>query len=300
MKAFSLILILVLTFTSQKPIVRWINGLLGPCVYWKFNFAFRNFDFKCVHTNVSNLTKNRFDLQVQIACDQLQEEEAHLQNGFTLLGISQGGLIGRAILQRCETGKYIKRLITINSPHNGIALLPLFSPQNPANDFFAHVCYAGSSSTYFGPCSYFNSLKFKNEHFAAQNSIFDLNNQGRINQQYIDRVQGLELFVAISSTGDTIVQPNNSAVFGFYKDHEYSQLIDWEQTDNFKENRSGLKELEINGRFFRCSISGQHVMISGKNLQKLVVDFAEVGSNKFTENYGFMKSICKFKIVGSN
>ena len=134
-----MILILVLTFTSKKPIVHWINGLLGTCIYWKFNFAFRNFNFKCVHKNVLILTKKR----------------------FTLLGISQGGFIGRALLQICEVGKFIKRLIPINSPHNGIALLPWYSPQNSANDLFAHVSYADSSSTYFWTCSFFNSLKLK-------------------------------------------------------------------------------------------------------------------------------------------
>ena len=35
-----------------------------------------------------------------------------------------GGLVGRGIIQKCHIGRYVKKLITLGTPHMGVSKLP--------------------------------------------------------------------------------------------------------------------------------------------------------------------------------
>ena len=293
-----LVLTLLILATSKKPVVRWIHGINAPCSSQSLEKVFKDFDFKCVETNVKNRDKNAFDQEIQNACDVLLLELPNLQSGFTLLGVSQGGLIARGVLQRCEAGKFIRRLLTLGAPHNGVAIVPMTSPNNPINIIAIKACYAQTSKYYIGPCSYIRSLRYYKEFTASRNTVYDLNNEGEFNPQYMERMQGLELFMAIGYDQDRIIQPRNSAVFGFYKDEKYTEFVEMEHTDFYLDNRTSLKSLNEEGRLFRCVLKGGHLNTGTENIQKLIADFAEVGSQKYKDNLVYAQKYCKFNVVG--
>ena len=46
------------------------------------------------------------------------------QNGFNLIGFSQGGIIARYVLQYCPAGEKVQNFITFGSPHGGQSGIP--------------------------------------------------------------------------------------------------------------------------------------------------------------------------------
>merc|ERR550532_762390 len=98
-----------------------------------------------------------FDSQIDRACRILTNEmkdKYDLEKGFILVGISQGGLIARAVLQDCEIGKYVKKVITMGGPHEGVAAFPhtgkdIFS--NLINFFCDRLAYLKIAQTLVGP-----------------------------------------------------------------------------------------------------------------------------------------------------
>lgn len=294
-RLFCLIFSSIFAFQSELPIVRWIHGINAPCSSSTLEKEFKDFDFKCIQTDVSSKDRNSFDQQIQAGCDELQKEIENLKKGFTLFGVSQGGLIARGILQRCEAGKYIKRLISMGAPHSGIAIVPFTSPNNPINAILVRACYIQASTKYVGPCSYMRSLRYYEEYKSSHVTIFDLNNEGQVNPQYIERIKSLDLFMAIGFNSDKMVQPKTTSIFGFYKDEKYKELVEMETTEIYQQNRIGLRELEEKGKLFRCMVEGSHLSISLTHLRKMIVDFSDVSSEKYKENYAYLKEFCKFR-----
>lgn len=294
MKIFLLFLTITSSTLSQKPIMRWIHGIGSNCLLENETFKphFASYNASCIETTMGFLTS--FPDQIKLACKSLQSEKETLKSGFTLIGISQGGLIARAVLQKCEIGKYIKRLITIGGPHNGVAVIPNLGPNNFAN-IIIQACFYELVMNRVGPCGYINSLKYEKEFLESSSVLKDINNLGEVNQGYKDRIRGLELFMAIGFESDTMIQPRNTAVFGFYKSAEYRETHEMEDERVFKEDLLGLKALEAEGRLFRCVVPGGHLQI-GKFMEPLVLDFSNYLNQDYKNGLGEIKDVCRFNI----
>jgi len=48
-----------------------------------------------------------------------------LSEGYNIVGLSQGNLIGRAVVEYCDCGPPVKNFISIGGPHAGTASVPL-------------------------------------------------------------------------------------------------------------------------------------------------------------------------------
>ena len=66
------------------------------------------------------------DEQISKACTRLAGING-LQNGFFGLGLSQGGLFIRGLLQRCPAAQPMKRLISVGGPQQGVESIPKVS-----------------------------------------------------------------------------------------------------------------------------------------------------------------------------
>lgn len=75
-----------------------IHGFLAPCIIENqfLKEYFKGYNEKCLESGLGLLFS--FEHQIKLACDMLNEEIEELKGGFTLFGISQGGLIARAIV----------------------------------------------------------------------------------------------------------------------------------------------------------------------------------------------------------
>lgn len=253
-----------------KPIVRWLHGLGDTCD--RVNQYFPDMDIKCINTGAGYLTP--FHSEYHTACSQLEKEAELLRSGFVMMGFSQGGLLARAILQKCSVGKYITRLITFGGPHQGVSLIP-YTPESSIWDkSILRLCFYKFFQNIVGPCGYIRSTRYYQAYQESSNFLADLNNEFTFNQEYVDRVQNLEVMMTVQFMQDQIVQPHNSAVFGYYRDKSYQDLVEMEDLDIFQKDRLGLQKVKAEGKLFRCNIDAPHMTISAEEMVGMAASVA--------------------------
>lgn len=294
MKIFylSLVITLLKSISTTKPVLRWIHGIGSLCIIENFTFKkyFKDFDAKCIESGMGWI--GSFEKEVEKACTKLNKEKEVLSKGFTLIGNSQGGLIARAVVERCEIGTHVKRLITIGGPHQGVAVIPHTKPDSYFN-YLIKFCEYELFKNIVGPCGYIKDIR-NSDYSKIHNTVKDVNNEYQINEQYRARIKNLDLFMAIGFSDDQMIQPKNTSVFGFYKDVNYNSYVEMEELDIYKKDTIGLKELNESGRLFRCIVEGDHLQISKEELKLLVVSFANWQNDDYKKHYDQLTELCQF------
>merc|ERR1712087_1090579 len=140
-----------------------------------------------------------------------------------MMGFSQGGLTARAIVQKCDQGKYAKKLITLGGVHQGVASLPNTGTNfwgNLINGAIKDVIYTPVVQNLVGPAGYYHVMEDDGVAYKKSNTpLAQLNNEATINAQYKARMEQLDELVLVMFGADTMLEPKETAHFGMYKDH---------------------------------------------------------------------------------
>lgn len=171
-----------------------------------------------------------------------------LENGFDFIGISQGGLLGRGLVQKYNSEFYINNLITLVSPHGGVFIKNL-----GVFNFYTKKMQSKLSFTNYwrDPTKYVSYLL--NSHFLA-----DANNEKPIkNSIYKANMIGLKNFVMVYSPNDEIVKPPESGIFSFF-DSEL-KIISLNSTKLYQQDWLGLKYLTESNRLHVFNTTCSHV-----------------------------------------
>ena len=80
---------------------------------------------KCIEVGLPSLGEilNNFEYVAQKSCEKVAEDE-NFHGEFNVIGLSQGSLLARYIVEQCEMpGKAVK-LVTLGGPHMGVDRIP--------------------------------------------------------------------------------------------------------------------------------------------------------------------------------
>jgi len=214
--------------------------------------------------------------QVEWAC-RLVRADPMLAGGYTGIGYSQGGLLLRGLAQLCPEPPMLQ-LVTIGSPHQGIAGLP----RCPGSATFLcswmrRVLSAGAYLPWvqgmLAPAQYWHD-PFNPASYVSKARFLPLVNNARsVKSASVKKgIARLKLFVMIMWRNDTMIKPKESSHFQFYRPGQAIDIEPLEESTLYQDDWLGLRKLQEDGLIHRLVMEGDHMNFQPHWFKEQVID----------------------------
>nr|AAW26730.1 SJCHGC04223 protein [Schistosoma japonicum] len=201
--------------------------------------------------------------QLDYVCRIIQGD-GNFSNGLHMIGISQGGLFVRALVQKCSFRK-VGAVISIGGPQQGVFGLP-----KCFIDGFIHFCLLMNELLSYGAYTEFvqsHVVQAQYWHDPLKEDVYrkysqflaDINQENQINETYREKIKNIERLVLVKFSDDTTVIPKESEWFGFYRNGSLSNITSLQDSILYREDRLGLQALDKRGDLHLIEKDGDHL-----------------------------------------
>jgi palmitoyl-protein thioesterase len=215
----------------------------------------------------------KFQRQAEMACESVKNHPA-FQGDFSVLGISQGTLLARYVIQKCDIKGKVKNFVSINGPHMGIAGIPHLTCGwlcDEINNLAGKVVYTSSFQDHLAPAGYYKDKYHLDVYKHHSTFLADLNNEKNTrSEEYKSRFSNLDKVVLIMNEKDTVVTPPSSAWFEFL-DPETNKVVPLRDSKFYKEDYIGLRELDTSGKIKFVKLLGDHIHFSDYDIDTYMI-----------------------------
>ncbi|GAB2290060.1 hypothetical protein Dimus_024351 [Dionaea muscipula] len=218
--------------------------------------------------------------QMEIACKKVQKIDA-LSDGYHLIGLSQGGIIGRGIIEFCDQGPQVNNFISLAGPHAGIAAIPFCGSGEACvyTDYLMEFLgvYSAFIQKHLAPSNYIKIPKDYKSYIKGCKFLPQVNNEieERRNSTYKERFSSLEKLVLIMFENDTVLVPKETSWFGYYANGSSNTILPANETELYTEDWIGLKTLDEAGKVEYFRVPGGHLDITEAEMKKYILPYLE-------------------------
>jgi palmitoyl-protein thioesterase len=228
---------------------------------------------KCIESGGGNIDISRsFEDQAKEAC-KIISSDSNYDSGFAIVSISQGGVLARYIIEKCQMKGKVLKFISIGGPLAGTHQLPRCFRGvvcHILNSFADWFCYKGYVQKTMGPSGYFRVSNHLEKFKKSKALLLDLNNQGKTyDSEAKRRFYELEKLVLIGFKRDTMISPEQSAFFAEFDDKH--NLIEMKDTESYKKDLFGLKTLDEANKIKMIFLDERHCRYSFQNIQDYII-----------------------------
>ncbi|CAF3308667.1 unnamed protein product [Rotaria socialis] len=209
------------------------------------------------------------DKQVEHFCVAIRND-VHLQQGFNMLGFSQGSLIVRGAVERCSLPVY--NLITLSGLHQGIFGIPhLLKLTARLRDLITEYAYEKIIQDRISTANYWRDPIQLNKYISQCHFLPDINNEHKtLNETYCTNILKLNAFVMTYSDLDEVFTPRESGWFLGYAEQSLN-IETWNTSRQFTEDLIGMRTLWKQGKLFMFISHTHAIKIRRMHLIEIVL-----------------------------
>jgi len=233
-------------------------------------------EVRCIEQGNGFITSwfTNFHKLSEMACESLKNNPI-FQGDFSVVGISQGCLIARYIIQKCQIKGKVRNFVSIDGPHMGVGIIPRLTCGwlcNIINKSIGKLMYSGIIQDNLSPAGYYKD-KFNITAFKQFSSFLaDLNNEREIkNPDYKNKISQLDKMLLIMNESDTVVNPSSSAWFEFYDESDPNKVIPLRESTFYNDDFIGIKELDLLGKIKFVKLIGDHIHFSDFDIDTYMI-----------------------------
>ncbi|KAK4475185.1 hypothetical protein MN116_000773 [Schistosoma mekongi] len=239
---------------------------------------------KCITTNDSYIEDVRdtvflsINEQLENVCRMISKDK-NLSKGLHMIGISQGGIFVRALVQKCNLSN-VGSVISIGGPQQGVFGVPRCIDKGfvPYCSWFhkllSYVVYTKYVQNRVVQAQYWHDPVKEDVYRKYSQFLADINQENQVNETYRENMKKIQRFVLVKFLNDTVLIPKESEWFGFYRTGSLSDITRLQDSILYTEDRLGLQELDRRGDLHFIEKEGDHLQINLKwFISNIVIPF---------------------------
>ena len=205
-------------------------------------------------------------------CNKLHADEYYKNGNFSIIGISQGAVITKYIIEYCKFEHPVRNLVTFGGPNMGVSMAPKY-PREHWDGYFLTMLinefvYWELAQWIIAPADYWRNPNDMEGYLKSSRFLAEANNEVHFDQARKDSWLSLNHCMFIKWMNDTVIIPRESSWWGEYKPD--FNIVSRFDTRVYKEDLIGIRTLEEQGRAEFVEILGDHMDNILENLNQTV------------------------------